>query len=149
LCDGRPPSRSRPRHIGARMTSLLACATGRPVPAPPPLAATEAAAAEALAALPDGPTYVGVAPGSRQPSKNWPLERFCEAANRLAAEGLAPVFFLGPQEGDVETAIARQAPGARVIRARPPGSPGDGLDSLVAHAHRLEVLLANDNGVGH
>jgi ADP-heptose:LPS heptosyltransferase len=62
---------------------------------------------------------------------------------------LAPVFFLGPQEGAVEAAIAGQAPGARIVRAAPPEAPGDGLDRLVAHATRLEALLANDNGVGH
>jgi hypothetical protein len=39
LCDGRPPTRRRPRHIAARMTSLIACATGRPAAPPPPPAA--------------------------------------------------------------------------------------------------------------
>jgi ADP-heptose:LPS heptosyltransferase len=68
---------------------------------------------------------------------------------RLAAQGLAPVFFLGPQEGEVEAAIAANAPGALVVRARPAGAEGDGLDRLIAHAGRLSALLANDNGVGH
>ena len=149
LCDGRPPGRTRPRHIAARMTSLISCATGRPADPPPPLVASTAAQAEARAALPDGPIYVGVAPGSRQPSKNWPLARFCDAALRLAAAGVTPVFFLGPQEGDVESAIAAAAPDVRIIRAKPSSAATDGLDQLIAHAGRLSALLANDNGVGH
>jgi ADP-heptose:LPS heptosyltransferase len=127
------------------MTSLIACATGRPAGLPPPLIASQAAQAKARAALPDGLTCVGVAPGSRQPNKNWPLERFCEAASALAAAGLQPVVFLGPQEGEVEAAIAAASPAARVIRA----GPDDGLDRLIAYAGRLAALLANDNGVGH
>lgn len=145
LCDGRPPARRRPRHIAARMTSLMAAVTGRPVDPPPPLAASPAAEAAAREALPDGPDYVGIAPGSRQSDKNWPLERFCEAARMLAGAGAVPVFFLGPQEGDVAREIAEAAPAARIIRAH----PDDGLDRLIAHAGRLRVLLANDNGVGH
>jgi ADP-heptose:LPS heptosyltransferase len=145
LCDGHPPSRRRPRHIAARMTSLIAAAVGHAVEPPEPLQATAAALAEAGRLLPDGPTYVGIAPGSRQPSKNWPLQRFGDAARGLMARGAAPVFLLGPQEGDVEAAIAAAAPGAKVLRASPDG----GLDELIARTQRLTVLLANDNGVGH
>jgi ADP-heptose:LPS heptosyltransferase len=149
LCDGRPPSRRRPRHIAERMTSLIACATGAPADPPPPLAASPAATAAARQALADGPTWVGIAPGSRQADKNWPLERFGETARALAAAGVTPVFFLGPQEGEVEARIAGTAPGARVLRAEPDAAPGAGLDRLIAQGQRLAVLLANDNGVGH
>ena len=149
LCDGRPPSRRRPRHIAERMTSLIVCATGRPAEPPPALAASPEAAAAARHVLPDGPTYVGIAPGSRQASKNWPLARFCETARALVAEGLTPVFFLGPQEGDVEASIAAAAPGALVVHAEPDVAPGAGLDRLIAQGQRLAALLANDNGVGH
>jgi ADP-heptose:LPS heptosyltransferase len=145
LCDGHPPSRRRPRHIAARMNSLIAAATGRLADPPAPLEATAGAQAAAARALPAGLTYVGIAPGSRQPSKNWPLKRFCEAARGLMAQGMAPVFLLGPQEGDLEAAIAASAPGAGLLRATPAG----GLDELIARAQRLTVLLANDNGVGH
>jgi ADP-heptose:LPS heptosyltransferase len=145
LCDGRPPSRPRPKHIAARMTSLIEAAVGHPVAPPDALQATAAAQADAARLLPAGPAYVGIAPGSRQPSKNWPLERFGETARGLMARGVAPVFLLGPQEGGVEAAIAAAAPGAMVLRA----TPGGGLDELIARARRLALLLANDNGVGH
>lgn len=149
LCDGRPPGRRRPRHIAERMLSLIPCATGRPADASGRLEASAAAQATALERLPDGPTYVGVAPGSRQVDKNWPLESYCEAAQALLARGITPVFVLGPQEGDVEARIREAAPGARVLRADPAASRADGLDLLIAEGQRFAALLANDNGVGH
>jgi ADP-heptose:LPS heptosyltransferase len=150
LCDGHPPAgRKRPRHIAARMLSLVPCATGRPADASGRLEASAASRAEALRRLPDGPTYVGVAPGSRQANKNWPLENYAEVARALMARGVTPVFLLGPQEGDVEARIRADAPGAMVLRADPAASAGDGLDLLIAEGQRFAALVANDNGVGH
>ena len=149
LCDGRPPSRRRPRHIAERMLSLIACATGGPADASGRLEASAASQAVALHRLPDGPTYLGIAPGSRQADKNWPLERYCEAAQTLAARGVTPVFLLGPQEGDVEARIREAAPDAMALRADPRVPPGEALDLLIAEGQRFAALLANDNGVGH
>ncbi len=120
LCDGRPPAgRRRPRHIAERMLSLVPCASGQPADASGRLEASAASQAVARERLADGHTYVGVAPGSRQADKNWPLERFCEAAQALIARGVTPVFLLGPQEGAVEARIHVAAPGAMVLRADP------------------------------
>jgi ADP-heptose:LPS heptosyltransferase len=150
LCDGRPlAGRRRPRHIAARMLSLIECATGRPADAAGQLEATLPAQALAARRLPEGPTYVGVAPGSRQADKNWPLERYCEVATRLIAAGLTPVFLLGPMEGDVGARIAAGAPGALILQADADAPPGQALDLLIAEGQRFAALLANDNGVGH
>src|SRR5580698_573791 len=84
LCDGRPQSgRSRPRHIGERMLSLVGCATGRAPDGSGQLEASAEAEALARELLPDGGRYVGIAHGSRDPRKNWPLARFCEVAQAL------------------------------------------------------------------
>ena len=149
LCDGHPTSRRRPRHIAQRMLSLIPCATGRPPDASGRLEASAQSRAVALQRLPDGPTYVGVAPGSRQADKNWPLENYCAAGQALLARGVTPVFLLGPQEGDVEARIREAAPGAIVLRADPAASRADGLDLLIAEGQRFAALIANDNGVGH
>jgi ADP-heptose:LPS heptosyltransferase len=150
LCDGRPPpGRKRPRHIAERMLSLVPCASGGPADASGRLEASAGSRETALRRLPDGPTYVGVAPGSRQADKNWPLANYLEAASALAAQGVTPVFLLGPQEGDVETRIRQAAPGAMVLRADPATTRSDGLDLLIAEGQRFSALLANDNGVGH
>lgn len=149
LCDGRPqaPGRSRPRHIGERMLSLVGCATGAAPDASGRLQASPAAAELALRALPEGRRYVGIAPGSRDPRKNWPLARFCEVAGALQSSGLWPVFFLGPMEPDAATQIAMAAPDAIVLAGG--GMARDDLDLLIAQGQRLDLLLANDNGVGH
>lgn len=149
FCDGRPPSRARPRHIAARMLSLASAAIGRPADGAGRLEASAAAQDLARRLLPDGPVYVGIAPGSRQADKNWPVSRFGEVAAALAARGLTPVVFLGPQEQAAADAIEAAARSAVVIRADPAVSAAEGLDRLVAQAQRLAVLLANDNGVGH
>jgi ADP-heptose:LPS heptosyltransferase len=149
LCDGHPPSRRRPRHIAERMLSLIPCATGRPADPSGRLEASAASRTAARERLPDGPIYVGIAPGSRQADKNWPLENYCAAAQGLIAEGVTPVFLLGPQEGDVEARIRDAAPGAMVLRADPDASRAAGLDLLIAEGQRFAALLANDNGVGH
>jgi ADP-heptose:LPS heptosyltransferase len=131
------------------MLSLVSCASGHPADSSGRLEASFASQETARRRLPDGPTYLGIAPGSRQADKNWPLERFCEAARALVGRGVTPVFLLGPQEGDVAATIAAHAPSAMALRADPAMAPGAALDLLIAEGQRFAALLANDNGIGH
>ena len=151
LCDGEPPEgRRRPRHIAERALSLVRCATGRPPDGSGRLQASAEAEAFAKKLLPDGPTYVGLAPGSRQARKNWPVERYWDVARALTARGATPVFLLGPKERIASTAIIEAAPGSIVIRADAHGNRrANGVDRLIAQGQRLSLLLANDSGVGH
>jgi heptosyltransferase III len=104
---------------------------------PPPLAftAAERRAADALAReLPVG--FVAVHPGSGSTTKNWPRDRFAEAAR-----GLAPharwLLVLGPaEEGDPGS------PGALAAR-------GWRLRDLAALLSRAGLFLGNDSGVTH
>jgi ADP-heptose:LPS heptosyltransferase len=148
LCDGRPQNgRARPRHVGERMLSLVGCASGRPPDGSGRLEASAEAAALARELLPDGRNYVGIAHGSREARKNWPLARFCEVARALLAQGLTPVFFLGPMEQAPAAEIEAAAPGSVVLTGQ--GLASRDLDRLIAQGQRLTLLLANDNGVGH
>jgi len=150
LCDGHAPlGRPRPRHIARRMLSLITCATGRPADGAGRLEASADSRDLARRLLPEGALYVGIAPGSRQSDKNWPMLKFLEVARGLIARGATPVFLLGPMEGDIGAKVEAEAPGALVLRADPDASPGVGLDRLIAQGQRLALLLANDNGVGH
>jgi len=150
LCDGHAPlGRPRPRHIAQRMLSLIPYATGRPADSSGRLEASPESRELARRLLPDGAVYVGVAPGSRQADKNWPMERYLEVARGLVARGATPVFLLGPMEGDVGARLLAEAPGALVLRADPDAAPGVALDRLIAQGQRFALLLANDNGVGH
>jgi ADP-heptose:LPS heptosyltransferase len=148
LCDGHPQNgRARPRHIGERMLSLVGCATGRPPDGAGRLEASAEAVAQARELLPDGRNYVGIAHGSREARKNWPLARFCDVAGALMAQGLTPVFFLGPMEQAPAAEIEAAVPGAVVLTGQ--GLASGDLDRLIAQGQRLTLLLANDNGVGH
>lgn len=148
LCDGRPPAgRRRPRHIGERMLSLVGCASGQPPDGSGRLDAPVEALMQARATLPDGRRYIGVAPGSRDARKNWPMARFCEVARALQDHGLTPVFFLGPMEETTVSEIEAAAPGAVVVKGGGMAKPD--LERLIAQGQRLTLLLANDNGVGH
>jgi len=150
LCDGETRlARPRPGHIAQRMLAMLACAIGRTPDAPARLEASAESRDEAFGLLPDGPTYVGIAPGSRQPDKNWPIARFHAVARGLVARGLTPVFLLGPKETQVAADLG-DTPGCVVLVAESQNPrPGQALDRLIARGQRLSALLANDNGVGH
>ena len=80
--------------------------------------------------------FVAVHPGSGSPSKNWPLERFVECAERLA--GGAPwLFIAGPAEADLAPleggVLAREWP----------------LRALGAALSRSGIFVGNDAGVSH
>jgi len=104
---------------------------------PPPLLFGEEERRDAQARtrdLDDG--FLAVHPGSGSPAKNWPAERFAEAARRLSL-GRPWLVVLGPAEA--ETAAW---PGAIVAREWP-------LRALGAALSRAGLVLGNDSGVAH
>lgn len=152
LSSRRPPGRwTRPRGIAARMLSLAEAAIGGPADWEGRLDISDAARALAAARLPDGPSYVGLAPGSREARKNWPVERWLALAGALVARGLTPVFLIGPQEQALIERIRAEAPGALMPEVEPV-DPALGLVRLelaIAVGERLTAVVANDNGIGH
>ena len=152
LSSRRPPGRwQRPRGIAARALSLVEAASGGPVEWRGEIAVSAAARALAAERLPDGPRYVGLAPGSREPRKNWPLERFVALAHALAERGAAPVFLIGPQERALLEQLRAAVPAALFPEAEPP-DPALGLGRLefgIAVGQRLFAAVANDSGIGH
>jgi ADP-heptose:LPS heptosyltransferase len=152
LSDRRPPGRiARPAGIAARMLSLAEAALGGPVDWKGTLEVSPAAQALAEQRLPAGPRYVGLATGSREPRKNWPVERYIALAQGLAAAGYRPVFLIGPQERDLLERLRGEAPFALYPEAEPP-DPSLGLARLelaVALCRRLDAAVANDSGIGH
>jgi len=104
---------------------------------PPPLVFSEDERRDARARtreLDDG--FLAVHPGSGSAAKNWPAERFAEAARRLAG-GRPWLVVLGPAEEE-EAAW----PGAIVAREWP-------LRVLGAALSRAALFLGNDSGVAH
>jgi ADP-heptose:LPS heptosyltransferase len=84
--------------------------------------------------LPEG--FVAVHPGSGSPAKNWPFERFVEAA-RVLAGGRRWLLVAGPAERELE-------PPADAVLAR--DWP---LRLLAAALARAGLFLGNDAGVSH
>jgi ADP-heptose:LPS heptosyltransferase len=152
LSDRRPPGRfARPDGIAARMLSLAEAALDGPADWQGTLDVSPAARALAEQRLPGGPRYVGLATGSREPRKNWPVERYIALAQGLAAAGRQPVFLIGPQERDLLERLRAAAPFALYPEATPP-DPSLGLARLelaIALCRRLEAAVANDSGIGH
>ena len=95
-------------------------------------------------ALPDGPAYIGLAPGAGGKHKCWPLQSYMALACLIAAKGQAPVFLLGPDERDWQALIAAEVPQALFPLA-------DIASPLftIAVASRLSAAVANDSGTGH
>ena len=152
LSDRKPPPEFiHPRLLTDKLLGLAAAATGkayRPSPVWPLATRWRDAAGRRL---PDGPTYVGLAPGAgnKERGKCWPLDRFLALAGEQQAKGRTPVFFLGPGERGWADGIRRDAPYAVIP------SDGDGIAGLtepafaMALGQRLNVAVANCSGIGH
>lgn len=149
LSDRRPKSGLRKRPILAhQLLALVEAASGRSVAFElTPLAPDPANETEACRVLPDradGRAYVGLAPGASLPHKLWPLERFMEIAERLEANGYAPVFLLGPYEQSMTETIRTRLPQAAL-----PLPDGTTPMLTIAVCRRLAAAITNDSGLGH
>ena len=140
-----------PAAVTDRLAVLLSRASGgRGVPTPLALSHPDAAAA-ARALLPDGPTYVGLAPGAGGQDKRWPLVRYIDLARHIVTLGATPVFFFGPDEAQDALQALREVPEARF----PERDRRDGFAHIkgpllvIALAGRLGAAVANDAGPGH
>ncbi len=100
--DCWPRTWQKPPHLSAQYLMLLdALGTPQKADLPPPNFRDPAREAHAEALLPLGPRYVGLVLGAGDRGKCWPLERYLALARALQAEGLTPVFLLGPAESDL------------------------------------------------
>lgn len=149
LLSSRRPRRpyQRPPAMIRQMLDLIDVASGRPaaIAGAYPLPAEQTARAEAL--LPDGPTYIGLAPGAGMRVKCWPLDRFVALARLQLQAGRTPTLLLGPHEQEWLPELRAALPEARF----PLQEPDTGADPLLsmAVAARLAAAVANDSGVGH
>jgi ADP-heptose:LPS heptosyltransferase len=119
----------------ARALSPLGLRAGADPPSPLVFSEDERREARARTRdLDDG--FLAVHPGSGSTAKNWPAERFAEAARRLSA-GRPWLLVLGPAEEE-----SAEWPGAVLAREWP-------LRPLGAALSRAGLVLGNDSGVAH
>lgn len=152
LSDARPPGRwRRPRNVAQRMLSLAEAALGGQADWSGTLEVSDAARALVERRLPAGSRTIGLAVGSREPRKNWPLERYIELAQALLARGLVPTFLIGPREEEWRERLRGAVPAA-LFPDTEPVDPALGIGRLeftIAVCRRLTAAVANDGGVGH
>jgi ADP-heptose:LPS heptosyltransferase len=140
-------------HMLDGMFALLAKAAARPILRDlSPLTVPPALAAAAAAALPPGPTYVALAPGSGGPQKSWPVDRYAALAAWLVTRGAVPVALIGPQDEALRGALRAAVPDLLEPEADPAFGfllPGPQPLRVVAIAARCALGVANDAGPGH
>lgn len=151
LSDRRPP---RPRRkapaLGRRLVDLAVLASGRPadISGPPPHTPKADALAERL--LPEGPCYVGLAPGAAERERCWPLERYLALGAALVAAGHVPVVFLGPEDGRWALPVREALPQAVLpLQSDAVARLGPSPLVTVALARRLSAAVANHAGIAH
>jgi ADP-heptose:LPS heptosyltransferase len=144
-------TRDWPAAVSDRLARLLSLASGgKGAPRAITLARTDALNA-AKALLPDGPLYVGLAPGAGGQDKRWPLERYIALARAIQADGATPVFFFGPDEAEDAATAQVAVPGAIFPERDRNDAFGQvkGPLLVIALASRLTAAIANDAGPGH
>jgi len=89
------------------------------------------------------PAYAMIVPGSapNRLGKRWPLDRFIELCQALAARGLVPLLVCGPAEAELGKAISATCPDALFL-ATP-------LPRIAALARGATVAVGNDTGPMH
>lgn len=144
--DRKPAVVAKPPAMVGQLLALAELAAGHPCDSPAPIASDPAAEALAAELLPSGSRYAGFAPGAGSRDKCWPLDRFVAVARSMEAEGMVPVFILGPDEGDLVEPVRAALPAARL-----PLQSGVAVTPMltIALARRLAAAVANDSGAGH
>ncbi len=150
LSDRKPDSGyQRPAAMVQQMMDLLTLSGGEIHTARAPLSLPEAEVAAAATALPEGPTYIGIAPGAGGRQKCWPLDRFIALAQHQIDAGRIPVFILGPGEAEWTPSLINAVPGALFPTVGKNGRPNPSVSYSIAVGRRLKAAVANDAGVGH
>ncbi|MEQ8356509.1 MAG: glycosyltransferase family 9 protein [Kiloniellaceae bacterium] len=147
----RPPQRQeKPPAMVRQLLNLVELASGRPPDTSGALPANPQYDDLAEDLLPEGRSYIGLAPGAGGKHKCWPLERFLELAEAQLASGRSPVIFLGPEEADWAPRVAQQLPAALLpLQSSAVERSGPSPLITIALARRLSAAVANDAGVGH
>lgn len=152
LSDRRPVLwKARPVYMGDRLLQMVELAAGSAPPTTGRLPVSPELLTKARLILPEGPDYIGFAPGAGNPVKIWPLENFIKLAEVQGARGRIPVFLLGPQETSWHQNLKQ-----RISRAKFPlqeqgvwQASQPALEHTLAIGCCLKMAVAHDSGTGH
>ncbi|MDE1901239.1 MAG: glycosyltransferase family 9 protein [Alphaproteobacteria bacterium] len=151
LSDRHPPLfRAKPAHLCDRLLLMVRLAAGYLPPSNGALPVQPDMLQKARTILPEGPVYIGLAPGCSTAQRMWPLERFVDIARIQTAKGRVPVFILGPQELHLHEPLAAALPSALFPLQHPVWQNMKmGLAQTLAVNKCLALIVANDSGPGH
>jgi heptosyltransferase-2 len=111
----------------------------------PPNSDDRARRAFAAAGLPGGAPLALLAPGAAfGPTKQWPVERFAELADKLAQRGVLSGIVVGPGEERLGESVSRLARHRPVVL----GADLDPIE-LAALLRQARVVVGNDSGPMH
>lgn len=83
---------------------------------------------------------VAIHPTSRDPARNWPMEKYVALKNRLQAQGFSPYFIVSEQEHEAW----------RPLGLSPHELPlFSSLNEVAKALHRSGYFIGNDSGLGH
>jgi ADP-heptose:LPS heptosyltransferase len=148
----RPPFLgSRPVHLCDRLVELVELASGTHPVSTGALPVSDGVLQKARRILPQGHTYVGLAPGAGYLDKIWPRYKFEKVAETQAQKSRVPVFILGPQELGWHDELLATVPSAKFPLQEYEiwGGMSITLEHTLAIGRLLDVAVANDSGVGH
>ncbi len=101
----------------------------------------------AIAALPDGPTWIGLGPTANWSGKTWPATRFIQLFATMQSRDprLRPAIFAGPgpAERDMAAPLLRALPDAIDLQGR------FELPAVAASLRRCALFIGNDSGLMH
>ena len=152
LSGRRPPLwQPKPPHMVDRLLQMVELAAGYTPPATGRLPVPPELLAKARQILPEGPDYIGLAPGAGNPVKIWPRHKFAQLAMAQAARGRIPVFLLGPQELDWQDELQHKVSSAKFpLQEQAIWQTAQvTIEQTLAIGSCLKLAVANDSGTGH
>ena len=156
LSSVRPPrgQRNKPQHFVSHLLRLAELAAGDnyrcdETPVEIPCRLDELAKDLLPASAPGEGAYLGIAPGSGDPTKRWPLERFIALAKHFRERGFRPVFLVGPDEAEMLEPLRTAVPDALFPEQSLPPDARPGPLLVSALGRRMAGSIANDSGLGH
>ncbi|MDB2349566.1 hypothetical protein N9W05_04250 [Alphaproteobacteria bacterium] len=93
--------------------------------------------------------YVGIAPGAGEKNKIWPIENYIAVCNYLESKGFMLVFYLGPDEKEVQEIFKTNFKRAFFLEENKLLINFQNIEIIMASTKFLKFALSNDSGVSH
>ena len=90
--------------------------------------------------------YIGIAPGSHEARKIWPIDRYLEVAKFYEKKGFVIVFFLGPEEQNLKKIIVNMLD--EPLFPEEDIKDYSGIEVVMASTYYLDIAITNDSGTG-